>query len=207
VACAAALLIGGLLVTLHAEVIDRLMATVDSQPILLSDVNAAIVFRLAQPATEPDRLAAVLDKLIERTLMLEEVERYQPPEPAPAELDNRVADIERLIGPPAAFENAVAATGMTRDRLRQWIRDDLRIATYLNQRFGGPSEPSDADVLAYYRAHPAEFTTGGTVQPFEAVAPQIRARLGQSRRSTSIADWLSSLRRRADVAVLYTANR
>ena len=27
-------------------------------------------------------------------------------------------------------------TGMTRERLRRLIRDDLRIETYLNQRFG-----------------------------------------------------------------------
>ena len=65
-----------------ADVIDRVMAVVNQQPILLSDVNAAILFQLVPRAEAGDPLASTLDRLIERALILEEVERYQPPEPA-----------------------------------------------------------------------------------------------------------------------------
>lgn len=186
------------------EVIDRLMAVVMAQPILLSDVNAALLFRLVP--LEPnvaDPVAAVLDRLIERTLMLAEVDRYQPPEPAAQEIDARLTESQRRFGSSDALDKALAATGMTRDLLRQYIRDDLRIAIYLNQRFGSAAEPSEADVLAYYREHQAEFMSGGKLLPYEAAADVIRLRLGQVRRETLIQEWLATLRRRAEVRVLY----
>jgi hypothetical protein len=186
------------------EVIDRIMAVVLQQPILLSDVNAALNLGLVQvPPGTSDPLAVVLDRLIERTLILGEVDRYQPPEPAAPEIDSRVKMIEERVGTPEALNRIMAATGMTQERLRQYVRDDLRLTTYLNQRFSAPSQPSDAELQPYYHEHAAEFTTNGQLQPFEAVAPAIRERLTQARRATLVSDWTASLRRRADVTVLY----
>lgn len=188
------------------EIIDRIMAVVLQQPLLLSDVNAALSLQLVQVAPgSADPRVVVLDRLIERTLMLGEVERYQPPEPAPAEIDGRAREIEARVGSADAVSRIMAATGMTPERLRQDVRDDLRLTTYLNQRFGPSSQPSDAEVQAYYREHPSEFTINGQLQAYEAVAASIRERLTQSRRATMIADWTASLRRRADVTVLYVA--
>jgi hypothetical protein len=186
------------------EVIDRIMAVVLQQPILLSDVNGALSLKLIEvPPGTSDPVAMVLDRLIERTLILGEVDRYQPPEPATPEIDSRVKGIEERVGTPEALNRVMAATGMTQERLRQYVRDDLRLSTYLNQRFGASSQPSDAELQAYYREHAAEFTTNGKLQPFEAVAPAIRERLTQARRATLVSDWTASLRRRADVTVLY----
>jgi hypothetical protein len=41
------------------------------------------------------------------------------------------------------------------------------------------------------------------LQPFEKVSESIQAKLAQNRRMALINDWTASLRRRADVAVLY----
>ena len=126
----------------HADVIDRIMAVVGGQPITLSDVNAAILFRLVEaPAGTADPIGYTLDRLIERTLLLSEVERFQPPEPDPIEITIRVDEIEQRFGSAAAFDKALAVTGMTREQLRRYLRDDLRITTYLNQRFGASVDP------------------------------------------------------------------
>jgi hypothetical protein len=149
----------------EAEVIDRIMAVVSGQPIMLSDVNAALDFHLVSvPSAAPDPVAAVLDRLIDRALMLGEVERYQPPEPAADAISARMEDVERQVGSDAAFERDLAATGQTREQLRRYVRDELRIATYLDQRFGY-TDPA--------------------------------------RRGQAIADWVQSLRKRSEVAVLY----
>ena len=123
--------------TARAEIIERIMAVVAGQPVLLSDVNAALQFRQVDPpAGTADARAYALDRLIERTLILTEVDRFQPPEPAPVEINLRVEELEQRAGSATAFTKALAVTGMTRERLRRLIRDDLRIETYLNQRFG-----------------------------------------------------------------------
>jgi hypothetical protein len=203
--CVAIVVMAGVMRT-SAEVIDRLMAVVTNQPILLSDVSAARLLNLVDidpGATDPT--AAVLDRLIDRTLMLTEVDRYQPPEPATQAIDARVDEIQNRLGSPAAFDAVMTSTGMTRDRLRQFIRDDLRITIYLNQRFGSSAEPSESEIQTYYRDHAAEFMVGGKPMPFEAAAPVIKLRLGQVRRETLIRDWLTSLRKRADLRVLYVS--
>jgi len=121
----------------HAEVIDRILAVVGGRPVTLSDVTAARQFGLVElPAGTADPVAYVIDRLIDRTLMLAEVDRFQPPEPDPAEVTVRVEALERRAGSQAAFDKALAVTGTTREQLRRHIRDDLRIITYLNQRFG-----------------------------------------------------------------------
>jgi hypothetical protein len=128
----------------HADVIDRIMAVVGGQPITLSDVNAALQFRVVDvPAGTPDPLKYALDRLIERTLTLLEVERFQPPEPDPIEITMRMDEIERRFGSAAAFEKALAVTGTTGERLRRYLRNDLRITTYLNQRFGANTDPAE----------------------------------------------------------------
>jgi hypothetical protein len=126
----------------HAEVLDRLMAVVGGRTITLSDVNGALLFHQVEPpAATPDKAGYTVERLIDRVLMLAEVERFQPPEPDPIEITVRVDAQERGAGSAAAFDKLLAVTGMTRDQLRRNIRDDLRIATYLNQRFGATDTP------------------------------------------------------------------
>jgi hypothetical protein len=131
---------------LRAEIIDRIMAVVGGQIITLSDVSAAQQFHLVEPPPgTPDLVAFTVDRLIDRTLILAEVERFQPPEPDPVEMTIRIDALERPVGSPAAFDTLLAMSGMTRERLRRHIRDDLRITTYLNQRFGANTPPAERE--------------------------------------------------------------
>ncbi len=130
----------------HADIIDRIMAVVGGQPITLSDVTAALQFHLVEPPPgTADPTAYAVDQLIERTLILAEVDRFQPPEPDPIEMTIRIDELERRAGSPAAFDKLLAMTGMTRDRLQRHIRDNLRITTYKNQRFGANTPPGDRE--------------------------------------------------------------
>jgi len=127
-----------------ADVIDRIMAVVGGHPITLSDVTGARQFKLiAVPAGTADANAYVLDRLIERTLVLTEVERFQPPEPAPVEITIQVDKLEKEAGSASALEKMLSVTGMTRDQLRRFIRDDLRITIYMNQRFSVTPDPQE----------------------------------------------------------------
>ena len=118
-------------------VIDRIVAVVAAQPIMESDVSAARAFHLVEvPAGTADPTVYVLRQLIRRTLILAEVDRLQPPPPDETEITLRVDAIAQRVGSGAVFDRALAVTGMTRDQLRRFVRDDLRIRTYLLERFG-----------------------------------------------------------------------
>jgi hypothetical protein len=141
-----AVMLAWILAAPPADVIDRIMATIGAQPITLSDVSAAMQFQLVDvPAGTPDPTGYVLDRLIERSLMLTEVDRFQPPEPDESEIATRIGQMEARAGSAAAFDQSLAVTGMTRDQLRRFVRDNLRIATYQAQRFGAVFDPREHD--------------------------------------------------------------
>ena len=181
--------------TARAQVIDRILAVVDGVPIMQSDVAAAMRLGLVRVPGTADPSSAVLDRLIERRLMLAEVERYAPPEPAEAGVDRRVAEIRAQVGSP--FDRILQETGMGLDQLRRYVRDDLRIDAYLAQRFGA-IVPSEDDILQYYREHAAELSPA----TFDQAHDRVRAMLVAERRAGTIRDWVAGLRRRANITVL-----
>jgi hypothetical protein len=189
----------------RAQIIDRVLAVVAGGPITLSDVNAAIALGLVPaPAggTDADRVQPALDAMIERELQLVEVNRYVPPEPTDAEIAARLAEVRARFPSDAAFNATLNETGMSGDQLRAHLRDTLRIESYLVQRFGSAYQPSEEEVLGYYRSHQAEFTRDGLPRPYAEAKDEVRARLIQERAAPLIRDWVAGLRRRVDVTVL-----
>ena len=59
-----------------AELIDRVLATVGARVITLSDARAVSRLGLIDAAGSADATAEIVQRLIDRTLVLEEVERY-----------------------------------------------------------------------------------------------------------------------------------
>lgn len=199
-ACAALLLAGSPLCA--APVIDRVLAVVSGAIITLSDVEAAIAFGVVNTAGAVDPVRSALDQSIDRSLMLIEVDRYAPPEPPSAEVDARVRALEARAGSPAQLKKTLDAVGFSEARLRLIARDDLRLQTYLTQRFAGTLPATDEEVQQYYREHQNEFVRDGTPLPLAAVEPEVRARLDAARRASLVADWLRQLRLRADILIV-----
>jgi hypothetical protein len=183
----------------RAEVIDRILAVVDGALITQSDAAAAI--RLGLVRLPGDPLPAVVDRLIERQLVLREVDRYAPPDPAEADVDRALDEIRTRPGSPSQFEAILQQTGIGLEQLRRLVRDDLRIESYLQQRFGA-IQPTEEEILQYYREHAAEFSQGGVLRPFEEAHDIVKAALVAARRAATIGEWVTDLRRRADVNVL-----
>ena len=125
------------------ELIDRTMAIVGGQIITLSDAQTALALGLVEQSKEPDAAVAATLRLIDRLLVLREVQRYAPPEPREPEVDARLAAIKAGLADPEMYERTLASGGFSEARLRAWIRDDLRIAAYLNQRFAAADTPDE----------------------------------------------------------------
>ena len=112
------------------ELVDRTLVIVGGSPITLSDVRTAIGLGLVRGGD----VATATEQLVERALMLREVERYAPPEPERALVDARLSEVRARLDA-AQYQAVLASGGFTEARLRGWLRDDVRIAAYLDQRF------------------------------------------------------------------------
>ena len=168
----------------RAEIIDRVLAILPGQIITQSDVNAALDLGLVESPQGGDRGSAEgLSAVIDRVLMLNEVRRVVPPEPSQAAIEARVQRIRQRFDSPAALSRVlVREGGIDESVLSAHAADDLRLASYLDERFSGASQPTDEEV--------------------RQAGEGSRQRPADERRRSLIAAWVSELRRRADVTVL-----
>jgi hypothetical protein len=183
----------------HAEIIDRILAVVNGALIMQSDVMMAVRLELVPGSSAPDSMAAPLDALIERRLVLEEVDRYAPPDPGEADVDRRLNEVRARAG--IAFEAVLRESGISVDQLRRQMRDDLRIDAYLLQRFGA-MQPSEEEIQQYYRDHQSTLMRNGVIRPLDEMRDQVRSELMANQRAVMIKDWIAGLRRRATINVL-----
>jgi hypothetical protein len=169
-------------VSVRAEIIDRVLAILPGQIITLTDVEAALELGLVDAPASGDRIAGGLAAVIDRVLMLNEVRRVSPPEPSPAAIDARVARIRQRFSAPAELSRVLEARGLDETIVRLYAADDLRLASYLDERFTAAAQPTDEEI--------------------RQAGESARQRLTDERRRTLIGAWTAELRRRADVTVL-----
>jgi hypothetical protein len=185
--------------TAGAQVIDRVLATVDGQLVTLSDVRTTMALRLTPAGAGTSAPDAVLDRWIERLLVLQEVDRFSPPEPPAAAIDARATAVLAPLGTPEAARARLALLGVDEAWVRLWVRDDLRIQAYTEQRFAGALEPTGDELENYYREHAAEFVRQGRELSPDQVRELAREHVMAARRRALVADWLDGLRRRATI--------
>jgi hypothetical protein len=119
----------------RAEIIDRVLAVVGGVVITQSDATAAVELGLVTIGATDDPLGMALAQLINRQLVLAEVERYSPAEPPPEAIEQRLDAVRSTFSSPSAYTAALGRSGLDEPRLRHMLRDQLRIETYLDQRF------------------------------------------------------------------------
>lgn len=185
----------------NQELLDRTLALVGGQPITLSDARAALALGLIEAG--PDSPASKGDgvtRLVQRELILREVQRYAPPAPSESAIDERLEKIRARFPDAAAMNRVLDANGFSDARLRAWVRDDLRTDAYLAQRFASATVPADAEIAREYTQSKAVYDQ--KFASFEEAARAIRQQLVESRRRQLIIDWVSDLERRTEIVLL-----
>jgi len=195
-------LAGGSRAVLASEIIDRVLAVVAGNLIMLSDVTAAREFGLVAHEAAADPIRETLSRLIDRAIILSEVERYAPPEPDADAVDRELQAVRSGFASQQAFDQTLARTGVNEKHLRETLRQNLRIRAYLDQRFTVAS-PSDEEVGRYYREHQPEFSRNGAIVPFDQARQNIVQAIRTERRRMLVDDWVAGLRRRAEIVDMY----
>lgn len=188
------------------EVIERTMAIAAGDLIMMSDLTAALEFGLVPVTSGPDTTRLILSQLIDRSLMLAEVERYAPPEPGAAQVEREVERTRGRFASPDAYRAALERSGLSEAHLREALRANLRLRSYLEQRFSSLA-PSDEELAAYYATHAGRFARGGQRVDLADVREDVAQALMMDRRQAMVDSWIADLRRRATVVDLSDAPR
>jgi hypothetical protein len=109
-------------------------------------VVAARELGVQAPGPAADPIRGMLSTLIDRALVLSEVERYGPADPPPDAIDREVDVIRGRFPSTESFNEALARAGLDDRHLRDMMRQDLRIRAYQDQRFAA-ADPARRQTL------------------------------------------------------------
>jgi peptidyl-prolyl cis-trans isomerase SurA len=191
---------------------DRVLAVVDEDPVLASDVERAVRLGLEQPrpgeADERFR-RRVLDALIDQRLQFHEIDRFNFEQVPVDEIQKRVADIRSRFPDEAAFQKALKEVGLDPKTLRQLVARQLLVLTYVDERLGARVFVGPDELNRYYREvlTPEMQKRGQQPPPLEDVREDIRETLKQQKMTQEMAKWTQDLRTKADVAIYSLAQQ
>ncbi len=188
----------------ETELVDRIVAIVDEDPILRSDMDRAISLGLVRPdegESEADFERRVLDEIIIDRLRTHEVDRFGARDLPLSEVDAQMDRIRLNFVDEAAFEAALDDLGLSRDDLREILARQLMVFTYVEERLGPRVFVSLDDIQTYYdEVLTVEMRRQGEPVPeLAAVREQIRAVVREQRLNRELEAWTEDLYFHADI--------
>ena len=189
------------------EVVDRIAATVNDTAIPESELRRAMVVSGLEPnpGESPEAFRTrVLEALIEEHLEYEDAARFGPAPPDAPEIQKAMTSLrDRLKAEGKDPDAEFARAGMTVDEVRASIDRQLVIARYLRERFAPIAYADEEQAHAEYekRYVPEQKAAGAPVQPFDAVAEEMRRRSSVRTFDEEVAKWLKDLRQKARVSI------
>lgn len=200
-------------------VLDRVVAVVNNQAILASDVDEEIRLAVLDPATTDHGVLTprrALDQLISRALIQRQIraEDALATKPSHAQLEARIAEIRREL-PACVRQNCASAAGwkaflaahdLTEQRVENYITLRLEILSFIEMRFRQGIRITPEEISNYYNyTLLPQYTPGEPIPSLDRVRSRIQEILLQQQVNVLFDDWLKNLRKQGEIEVLYPA--
>jgi hypothetical protein len=208
VAAAAGALPARLAAATHAapeQLKDRVLAVVDGDPILASDLDRAVVVGLSQPnpgETDKAFRRRVLDGLIAQRLRFHEIDRFGMEQVPVDQIEKQVAEVRARFKDEATFRAKLKEVGLDEAGLRQIMARQLEVLTFVDERLGPQVFVGLDDIAAYYKKVlvPQLQQQHQPVPPLDDVRDRIRGVVREQRLTEELDRWTDELRGKATIA-------
>jgi parvulin-like peptidyl-prolyl isomerase len=129
--------------------IDRIVARVDADIILLSDVRALERYQqLVDGKSETE--AQVLDRLIDQWIVRNEADTALFPHPTPDAIDRGVERVQKSFTTAEEYETKKKQVGLSDDDVRAMVASQLYLGDYLDSRFRPSVHVEAKDIQEFY---------------------------------------------------------
>ena len=177
--------------------IDRIVARVDTDIILLSDVRALERYqKLVDGKSETD--AQVLDRLIDQWIVRNEADTAQFPQPTAEAIDKGVERVRKSFPSPEEYEGRKKEVGLTDADVRKMVASQLYLSNYLDSRFRPSVRIEPKDIQEFYEKAviPRAQARGQEAPSLDAARDVIRDALIQRGIDEQSDRWLAESRSR-----------
>jgi len=195
----------------RAEVIDRIVATVNGHIILQSDWNDALRYEAllsARSLTDfnDQERRDVLDRLIDQELLAEQMKSASFQHATESEAADEITAARKLY-PEAAnddgWQQVLSRFNLTEKMLLAHVREQIDLMRLVDAHLRPAVQIDSKSVEAYYREKfvPQLKQSGGDEVPLADVSAKIRELLTQEKVNELMVSWLQSLRSESRVIV------
>jgi hypothetical protein len=182
------------------EVVDRIVAKVDHDIILLSDVRALQRYQLfVDGKSESDEDA--LNRLLDQWMVRSEAKAALFSQPSADDVQRSLARLQRSFSSPEAFEERKKQTGLSDEDIERMLRAQLYLSNYLDSRFRASIQIDEKDIENFYQTRivPRAESRGQTPPTLDAARGFIQEALVQRAINEQSERWLKESRARLRV--------
>jgi hypothetical protein len=188
----------------HAQqVVDRIIARVEGDVLLLSDLRELGQFQELQ-GSKVESESTRTEELIDQWIIEQEGKAAQFPQPSEGDVTADLDHLKKDMGGEDAFQKRLQETGLSQAVVRRILRRVLFYSRYLDYKFRTAAQIDPAVEEKYYNT---EFAAqmkarGQQLPPLDSVRPAIHELLVQEDISKRAAEWLTESRSRLKVELV-----
>lgn len=159
--------------TTATAVASNVVLTVDGTPITEDDIREMLTSRYGRQLQQmpPEQLAMIqqqmqqmiIGDLISKTLLINAATK-EGFEASDKQVAEKIEEISKNIPEGVSFEEFAQSAGVSIDRIKSQIGDDIKIRQLIDKVTADVKEPESADVKKYYDEHPDEFQQRESVE-------------------------------------------
>jgi peptidyl-prolyl cis-trans isomerase SurA len=198
----------------QAVTLDRVVAIVNSDLILESDVEAERRFEAFQPlgSAKASTRDELINRLIDRALILQQIAMLPEPPVTESEVDAELMQLRKTIPKCGAYhcetdagwEKFVRDQGLTLPELREHWKLRMEVLRFIEERFRMGIRITQQEIDDYYNKTliPQYQGQNAKTPPEGAIKDKIQEILLQQQVDKLLDDWLATLRAQGSVRIL-----
>ena len=182
------------------EIVDRIVAKIDTDIILLSDVQELERYQLfVDGRSETDE--QILDRLIDQWIVRSEAKAALFPQPSDRDVQRSLERLKRSFSTPEEYEERKKQSGLSDADIDRMLRAQLYLSNYLDTRFRASIQVDDKDIEQFYKTRivPRAESRGQTPPTLENARGFIQEALIQRAINEQSDRWLKESRARLRV--------
>jgi peptidyl-prolyl cis-trans isomerase SurA len=198
-----------------AVAIDKVVAVVNRQAILASDIEDEIQLSVLDPGAAQAKMNGqeALERLISRALIVQQIRQddLQATQPSAEDITARLNEIRTQLPAcvradcksDAGWKRFLAAHDLTPKEVEDYLRNRVEILSFIELRFRQGIRITPEEIETYYSGTLLpQYPAGETPPPLQRVSARIEEILLQQRVNVLFDNWLSNLRKQGQIEVL-----
>ena len=182
------------------EVVDRIVARVENDVILLSDVRALGRYQqFLDGKSESDD--QILDRLIDQWIVRTEADASHSPRPSEADIDRGLSRVRNSFATEQEYQAGMKQAGLSEQELRAMVASQLYLGNYLDSRFRAAVRIDPKQVEDFYQTSvvPRAKARGQEPPTLDAARDSIQEALIQNGINQQAEQWLKESRLRLHI--------